>query len=140
MKLAAGNYVIADPCYVLNDEVYFRLLKETNYFMYEAVDRGGVMVDSNTGKYFAVFSTKYGDGSYKDNQGFTYGVDAGYIACIPAEMCELDGNREYINEVTFDRDFEVRYEDGLIIFGDVIINTDPDDFYDEEEESYEDVA
>lgn len=139
MKLAAGKYVIADPCYILNEDVYSRLLKETNYFMYEAVDRGGIMADSQTGKFFAVFSTKYGDGMYYDGKGFKYGVDAGCIACIPIEMCELTEDREYINEVTFERDFEVRYEDGLIVFGDVIINTDPDDFY-EEEESYEDVA
>ena len=136
MKLAAGKYVIADPCYILNEDVYSRLLKETNYFMYEAVDRGGIMADSQTRKFFAVFSTKYGDGMYYDGKGFKYGVDAGCIACIPVEMCELTDDREYINEVTFQRDFEVRYEDGLIVFGDVIINTDPDDFY-EEEESYE---
>jgi hypothetical protein len=113
MKLAAGKYVIADPCYILNEEVYFRLLKETNYFMYEAVERGGVMSDSETGKFFAVFSTKYGDGTYRDGKGFKYGVDAGCIACIPAEMCDLKEDREYINEVTFARDFEVRYEDGF---------------------------
>jgi hypothetical protein len=138
MKLAAGKYVIADPCYVLSEEVYFRLLRATDYFMYAAVDRGGVMVDSETGNYFAVFSTKYGDGTYKDGNGFKYGVDAGCIACIPAEMCELGEDREYINEVEFARDFEVRYEDGLIVFGDVIINTDPDEYYDdlEEEEAY----
>lgn len=140
MKLAAGKYVIADPCYVLEDADYSRLLKDTDYFMMNSVDRGGVMVDKASGKYFAVFSTKYGDGLYRDNKGFGYGVDAGCIACIPVEMCNKDEDNDYINEVTFERNFEVYYEDGLIVFGDVIINTDPDDFYDEEEESYEDVA
>lgn len=140
MKLTAGKYVIADPCYVLDYDVYDRLLAETDYFAMDSVNRGGVMIDSASKKYFAVFSTKYGDGLYRDNKGFKYGVDAGCIACIPVEMCDRGEDGEYINEVTFDRDFDVRYEDGLIIFGDVIINTDPDDFYDEEEESYEDVA
>ena len=139
MKLAAGKYLIADPCYVLDYDTYDRLLKETSYFMYESVDRGGVMVDKQSGKFFAVFSTKYGDGLYRDGKGFKYGVDAGCIACIPVELCDKGEDNEYINEVEFARDFEVRYEDGLIVFGDVIINTDPDDFY-EEEESYEDVA
>lgn len=140
MKLAAGDYVIADPCYVLDRDVYDRLLKDTDYFMMNSVDRGGVMVDTVSGKYFAVFGTKYGDGIYDDNKGFSYGVDAGCIACIPVEMCKLDGDNSYINPVKFARHFDVYYEDGLIVFGDVIINTDPDDFYDEEEESYEDVA
>ena len=139
MKLAAGKYVIADPCYVLDYDTYDRLLSETAFFMQDSVDRGGVMFDKRLGKFFAVFSTKYGDGLYKDGQGFKYGVDAGCIACIPVEMWDRGEDNGYINEVTFDRDFEVRYEDGLIVFGDVIINTDPDDFY-EEEESYEDVA
>ena len=140
MKLAAGKYVIADPCYVLDYDTYDRLLSETDYFMMNSVDRGGVMVDKQSGKFFAVFSTKYGDGLYRDGKGFKYGVDAGCIACIPVEMWDKGQDNEYINEVTFAKDFEVRYEDGLIIFGDVIINTDPDDFYEEEEESYEDVA
>jgi hypothetical protein len=140
MKLAAGKYLIADPCYVLDSAKYDRLLKETDYFMMNSVDRGGVMVDIESKKYFAVFSTKYGDGLYRDGKGFKYGVDAGCIACIPVDLCKELLDYHYINQVTFARDFEVYYEDGLIVFGDVIINTDPDDFYEEEEESYEDVA
>jgi hypothetical protein len=137
MKLAAGKYLIADPCYVLEEEVYSRLLKETSYFMYESVDRGGVMVDKQSGKFFAVFSTKYGDGIYYDESGFKYGVDAGCIACIPVELCNKGEDSEYINEVYFARDFEVRYDDGLIVFGDVNINTDPDEYYDDLEEEEE---
>ena len=139
MKLAAGKYYVADPCYVLDEEVYGRLLTETDYFMMNSIDRGGVMVDTKSGKYFSVFSTKYGDGVYGDNRGFSYGVDAGCIACIPVDMGKELSDNMYINEVDFKEDFDVYYEDGLIVFGDVIINTDPDDFYDEEE-SYEDVA
>ena len=138
MKLAAGKYLIADPCYVLDNEKYDRLLGETDYFMMNSVDRGGVMIDKESGKYFAVFSTKYGDGLYRDGKGFKYGVDAGCIACIPVDICKELLEHQYVNQVTFDRDFEVRYEDGLIVFGDVIINTDPDEYYEdlEEEEEY----
>jgi len=137
MKLAAGKYVIADPCYVLSYATYDRLLSETDYFMYKTVDRGGIMPDKQSGKFFAVFSTKYGDGLYRDGSGFKYGVDAGCIACIPVEMWDKGEDNTYINEVEFARDFEVRYEDGLIVFGDVIIDTDPGDYYEEEEECAE---
>jgi hypothetical protein len=138
VKLAAGKYLIADPCYVLDNEKYDRLLGETDYFMMNSVDRGGVMIDKSSGKYFAVFCTKYGDGVYRDGSGFKYGVDAGGIACIPVDICKELLDYHYINQVSFDRDFEVRYEDGMIVFGDVAINTDPDENYDDmEEESYE---
>jgi hypothetical protein len=139
MRLAAGKYYVADPCYVLAEDVYDRLLRETDYFMMNSVDRGGVMVDNVSGSYFAVFSTKYGDGSYRDGKGFEYGVDAGCIACIPVDICKERSDNQYINEVEFTKDFEVRYEDGLIVFGDIIINTDPDEYYEdleEEEEEY----
>lgn len=141
MKLAAGKYLIADPCYVLDSSKYDKLLKDTDYFMMNSVDRGGIMVDNTSGKYFAVFGTKYGDGLYRDGTGFKYGVDAGCIACIPVDICKELLDYHYVKQITFDRDFEVYYEDGLIVFGHVIINTDPDDFYDDvEEESYDDVA
>jgi hypothetical protein len=138
MLLPAGEYYIADPCYILDEDSYDRLLDETDLFMMNTVNRGGVMIDSVTKNQFAVFSTKYGDGVYRDSSGFEYGVDAGCIACIPVEMCSIGRDNEYINKVTFDKDFVVRYSDGLIVFGDVVINTDPDEYYDdlEEEEEY----
>lgn len=138
MKLAAGEYYIGDPCYILDEDQYEVLLTETEFFMQGSVDRGGVMFDKVTGKYFSVFSTKYGDGCYRGNNGFTYGVDAGCIACIPVEMVSEPRYDTDVTAVQFDRDFEVRYDDGLIVFGDVVINTDPDEYYDEveEEEDY----
>jgi hypothetical protein len=138
MKLAAGEYYIGDPCYILDEDQYDVLLTETQFFMQGSVDRGGVMFDKVTGKYFSVFSTKYGDGCYRGNNGFTYGVDAGCISCIPVEMVSEPRYDTDVTAVQFDRDFEVRYDDGLIVFGDVVINTDPDEYYDEveEEEDY----
>jgi len=140
MKLAAGEYYIGDPCYILDEDQYDTLLCETEFFMQGSVDRGGVMFDKASRKYFSVFSTKYGDGVYRGNNGFSYGVDAGCIACIPVEMVSEPRYDTDVTAVQFDHDFEVRYEDGLIVFGDVIINTDPDEEYDDEEYDYEDVA
>lgn len=141
MKLAAGEYYIGDPCYILHEDQYDTLLDETDFFMLGSVDRGGIMFDKATGKYFSVLGTKYGDGCYRGNNGFNYGVDAGCIACIPVEMVSEPRYVEEVTAVNFNRDFEVRYEDGLIVFGDVIINTDPDEDYDEEDNyDYDDVA
>jgi hypothetical protein len=133
-KLPAGDYVISDPCYVLDDADYDRLLTDTDYFNVDS--GGGVFKDSVTGLSFAVFSTAYGDGCYLDNYGRRYGVDAGCIACIPLEM--LDGftpsSDSYLE--TFYNPFEVYYNSGKIHFGRVMINTDPDIIWDENDDEW----
>lgn len=126
MRLPAGSYFISDPCYIIRDEQYDRLLKETDYFGYQLPDRGNIFIDSVTKLPFAVFSTAYGDGSYFDESGFEYGVDAGCISCVPVAM--VDGHPDsyaYINLVTFDSPFEVGYNNGVIKFGHIIIETSP---------------
>ena len=96
----------------------------------------------------AVLGTQYGDGSYKgiselkNDRGLTHtlrfeiGVDSGQISCIPIgdpdktmdkttefkttllDILEADGRIEL-----FEKDFEVSYEDGLIKFGHISIQT-----------------
>jgi len=136
MRLNSGEYVISDPCYVFDNAKYSRFLDETDYF--GCAYMGGVFKDSVTWKLFAVFSTKWGDGSYEDNVGRVYAVDAGCIGCIPIELCDITSGR-YIHRHTFDKPFDVYYDNGKIHFGDVIIDTDPgfedaDDYEDEDED------
>jgi hypothetical protein len=136
MRLPAGKYFVADPCYIIRDEKYDRLLEETNYFGYTLPDRGNIFIDSVTKLPFAVFSTAYGDGCYRDGFGFKYGVDAGCISCVPAAMVDEHASAsEYINLVSFDKPFEVGYNDGLITFGHIEIPTKGD--YDEYQEDYQ---
>lgn len=136
MRLPAGTYFIADPCYIIQDEQYDRLLEETNYFGYRLAERGNVFIDSVTGLPFAVFSTAHGDGCYRDESGFEYGVDAGCISCVPAAMVDkFTSASDSINLVTFDTDFNVGYNDGLITYGHVSIQTNGGDY--EYEESFE---
>ena len=136
MRLPAGTYFIADPCYIIRDEKYDRLLEETDFFGYRLPDRGNIFIDSVTKLPFAVFSTAYGDGCYRDGFGFKYGVDAGCISCVPVAMVdEHTSAREYVNLVTFDSPFEVGYNDGMITFGDIEIQTKGD--YDEYQEDYQ---
>ena len=131
MRLPAGTYFIADPCYIIRDEQYDRLLEETNYFGYLLPDRGNIFIDSVTKLPFAVFSTAYGDGSYLDESGFEYGVDAGCISCVPVAMVDKHTSAgDSINLVTFDSPFEVGYNHGLITFGHIQIKTRGE--YDEE--------
>ena len=60
--------VIADPCYVLQDEVY-----DTDFLGRD--DHNGVIGDSIG----LVHGTYYGDGDYDSESGLNYGVDAGSL-------------------------------------------------------------
>lgn len=144
MILPAGKYVISDPCYVLEDSHYHRLLKATDYFG----GRGGIFKDTDSDLKFCVFGTAYGDGTYFDNKGREYGVDAGCIGCIPYEMCDKSKIGQYSYVEGFVDDFEVRNlpsdraSHGNLFFGSININTaseeedcdyEHDDYYDEDD-------
>ena len=76
-EFGAGNYFIGDPCYTLRDDLYEKWGEENNY-------------DDGDYGYFAVGSTKYGDGTYYDNFNREYGVDAGILGVVNMEYSEPD--------------------------------------------------
>lgn len=123
--LPAGTYYVGDLCYVVPDDDWFdfcdRMFPEGR-----SVNGVKEMAD---GINYADFGTKYGDGYYHDNMGFSYAVDSGTIGCIP--MCALPSDLD-LNEVqrlgnivSFDKAFEVNYDDetGTITFGHIDIVT-----------------
>jgi hypothetical protein len=133
-QLNAGQYYIGDPCYVIADDEWDDFL--------------GVFISSDSGFFeykghsFFVSNTAYGDGSYEDNFGNTYPVDAGLIGAIPMELVsqykEKDGTLYTFSEpfVCIACDIE---DEGGISIGHIIIKTDEnlpelDDEWDEDEE------
>ena len=74
-----GKFYIGDPCYVLDDNIYFDIWDKKFNF-----EDG--RVDCNDGLSFLVHGTAYGDGEYYDENGNVYGVDSGTIAIIPIEL------------------------------------------------------
>ena len=133
MKMPAGQYYIGDLCYVMHDEWD----EVCELFFAGRNDYG-----CNQGKFklkdgreFVSFNTMYGDGSYFDKLGYRYDVDAGLIGCIAVDnikepLPEASGFRL----VTFTDEFECDAEDGILFFGGVHIDTDPDPEWDEEDE------
>lgn len=117
-----GTYYIGDLCYVMHNE--------WDEFC-ESLDDVERVVN---GKKIASLSTMYGDGSYYDQFGNEYGVDAGLIGCIKIEDIEKDDqNRVEDGHVhVFDSPFQVYSVDGFLHFGNVVINTGDED----EEEDY----
>ena len=84
---------------------------------------------------FALHSTAYGDGTYQDQEGRDYPVDAGLIGCIRVEdVYDPEWYLAGMQTVVFDKQFELVYNDGIISFvyanGDVAleINTAEEEY------------
>lgn len=133
--MPAGTYYVGDLCYVMNDEEWNEFCNLTT------VDNDCLQGEFTfkDGRRFASYQTKWGDGEYRSNINTKHSVDAGLIGCILVSDIKTKKYESFELEdfgaiVTFDEDFKTRENDGLIVFGDVIINTDPDEYYDEEED------
>ena len=99
------GFVMADPCYVLNDKIYFDFWGDQKDFA------DGVFKFKNL--YFAVGSTKFGDGYYEDEDGNGYPVDSGTIALIPLELVGKIDRLELGNVFEIPGEAEFVYEDGV---------------------------
>lgn len=139
MKLTAvfpaGHYYIGDPCHLKSmTEPDSRWLRFVDW-CYELDKNHSARIGKwgRPGRHIAVANTAYGDGTYLDNLGAKYKVDAGIIACLES-LDEPEANH------CFTEPFEVDLETpSLFIFGDVTIDTrdsepDEDDTEEDEEE------
>lgn len=131
--MPAGRYYIGDLCYVMHPQ--------WNEFC-EITISGHNVEDGEfqlkNGVRFASLCTLYGDGTYEDQAGNSYPVDAGLIGCIRVEdISDEKADLNLGNVVTFTHDFEVYSDEGVLHFGHVVINTG-DDEQDEEDDYYED--
>ena len=124
--MKAGTYYIGDLCYVMHgewDEVCGLIIDD-----HRCIDGEFELMN---GTRFAIFSTKYGDGTYKDGRNREYCVDSGSIGCVPLDRIDQTNEANHVpfgHVVTFAEDFEVSAEDGLIRFGSsVAINTGDDE-------------
>lgn len=124
--MEAGRYYVGDLCYVLH-EVWDEVCDLT-------FDKQGRMLDGEhylkDGRKFALYSTKYGDGTYYDAQGRKYFVDAGSIGCILEDDLDLKkhGNDTSGGQIIeFARDFVTGDNNGQLLFGTVLIETGDDD-------------
>lgn len=142
--LPAGTYYIGDLCYILQDdfwddvcELYFDKNPNQTVFEYKLAEP--YLKDRQVIP-FAMMRTRWGDGTYPDLNGNWFDVDSGTIGCIEVNdyesltgSCTLDVNSLF----TFDKEFEVYYENGYLRFGHIEINTSGDHVYDYEEDDYE---
>lgn len=119
-RLPAGKYVVADPCYVLQENVYDELLDSGNW-------DGDSKSTFGAGKSIWILPTAYGDGSYNGSNGREYDVDSGTIAII--EVAPEYFRAGWESYTTFDvtKPFACEVDrDGVMNFGNFLtIETNP---------------
>lgn len=132
MTMPAGRFYIGDLCYVMHDvwDEAVSLMFPDNH---SGRGRDGEFTLKD-GRRFANFGTRWGDGTYTSNIGTRHLVDSGSIGCILVSdiQDETYDNIETLGAVVeFDQPFEVSEDSGLICFGAVHIETNPEYEFDE---------
>jgi len=133
--MKAGRYYVGDLCYVMHDK--------WDDFCAVTIDGNEVLdgeMNLPSGVRFATFRTAFGDGEYRDEQGRSYGVDAGLIGCIRVEDIaeeELE-NLDLGHVIDFPENFQTYSANGVIVIGHVRIDTNDCGYDDEDDESCED--
>ena len=130
-KMPAGTYYIGDLCYVLND----RWDEVCDLVLADHICRDGIFTLKD-GTCFAMFTTKYGDGQYFDQDGNSYTVDSGSIGCVMlmdiseserdlAKMQKLGNIMTFSDSLTVgsSRESVGHYWDGYINFDRLAIDT-----------------
>lgn len=144
--LAAGTYLVGDPCYAFSNDGPDNWMPWLNDAWKDADPNQVRILDGRVkGMRVAASGTAYGDGSYEDQDGFSYPVDAGMLGAVHIDFLrnlypEKDGLHPERLEadlgmrvVEFAAPFHIEYDDGLIQIGHIAIQTGDED---EEDESY----
>jgi hypothetical protein len=119
--MKAGTYYIGDLCYVLNDKDWSELcsISESNNKVLDGEFQLG------DGRRFAIYRTAHGGGTYQDNTGREYWVESGTIGCILlSEISNTYTTGGHI--VNMVSDFATSEDTGMIYFGGILIETNPD--------------
>lgn len=117
-----GTYYVGDPCYIF-EKSWPEVLNKTGYFSDGEHKLFGKTVFGG--------GTAYGDGSYRDNFGRSYAVDAGLLAIVPISLLNHDKKmtRKQVEKddsmhiIDMKEDFTCEVNNGVFRFGNIVINT-----------------
>lgn len=129
--LEAGTYYVGDLCYVFGDDDW----DEICGLMFNSENDGYIEYKGFT-MFFA--STKYGDGTYHDQYGQEYAVDAGLIGAVALKNLTSEKAKKAIEDkdgqlIEFERSFTCSEDDGIITIGKYIINTGDTEEYEDDD-------
>lgn len=134
ITMPAGKYFVGDPCYAVKDEMWLDWLNAADYSQ-----NRHLVANTPDGYQVVGFNTAHGDGSYFDQYGFRYGVDAGLIGLVPYEH-NPEHDSILSNVVTFDSPFVASVDEkSNMQFGHISILTDNsgEDYDDYDDEDYD---
>lgn len=124
VTVPAGRYFLGDPCYAVPNEYWTPLLDSCDFF-------DGSPVGQANGSQVLAFGTAWGDGTYNDQHGNSYPVDAGLIGLTPIALAQqhpdfstLEGLGRFVD---FERSTTCTKEAGVLTFGKYAIDTDESD-------------
>lgn len=132
MHFKPGKYYVGDLCYAIEDWDAFCDL---------TIVRTGVLDGQFPWKSGVLWShgTAFGDGSFGDNEGHHYGVDAGLIGVLPVEFFDKADFKDRLEGlarvVEFTQDFEPYYNDGVFHIGHITIDTNTGVWDDDDNDS-----
>lgn len=125
---SAGTYYIGDLCYVLYEKQWLEICEAISLIGEEEFKKQAWVIMVENKMPIGIAQTLFGDGSYVveyDNQQKTIPVDSGTIGCIRLDCVkDIVQAKECGAIVEFKESFDISYEDGIIRFGDVWINTE----------------
>jgi hypothetical protein len=131
--LPAGRYFVGDPCYTAgNDDAAWQ-----DWCKVTDSGDGETLAATYNGLPVVGLHTAYGDGTYYDESGREYGVDAGIIGAVPEELIEKMNISESDLEnsghwVEASGQFTLSHgPSGQLNIGTVTIETDPEEPEDE---------
>lgn len=117
--MKAGSYYVGDIAYVFTEG--------WQAFLNTYWDEGEDQVFEYKGQEVFMGGTEFGDGTYRDNHGFTYAVDSGTIGVLPLTLVEAKLGETvrggFGQIIDFPEDFEPRVVNGEFTFGDIVIDT-----------------
>ena len=84
-ELPKDDYIIADPCHVLADDVYSEII-DLYFNVYGSASKGGFL--NYKGNYLVLFTTHHGGGRHMTNVSTEVLVDSSLICAIPKSLCD----------------------------------------------------
>jgi len=123
VKMKAGKYWLADPCYVLDEGKipgfdWARDFSNPVFGGNPTITEATCQVTIN-GHVCVAFNTDLGDGTYMSSHGHALGVDSGSIGLVPVELVDSKD----ADMVEFPEDFECWDDYGVLHFGGIIVDT-----------------
>ena len=110
------NVLITDPCYVLTDEQYQKVLDRYDE------------TEVDLGDFTCIIQNTYtGDGVYSDQFGNEYMVDSGQLCIVPLDKLSVpicEGLGHVFDTTDWDNGWYESVDDGgSLVFGDVVVYT-----------------